>query len=195
MAADGPVSFAAALRREAEQSRARDRRAWDARAAGLAELLLQGIRDACEEEARSGGSWVRVLLEDLLAGVAPDAAAVFADGGLAWMGKRQFTFGDAPGWVRGLHQHVAGDSSVRNSGSAFVLGVSDVADQLQPSLEAALQDDGLQVSASKVPNLQKSMLEGAQQLAFVISWADDDVARQAQPKKRGSRACPPPRSS
>jgi len=135
------MDFGAALRQEVGAYVLQDIQEWAAKSAQITRLLVEHIKKKCLEASREGLTGTTFEILSLVREVHPDANV------LVPIGKARFVFGSAPGWIKGAFLSKGAYLKGLHAGASFALKLRDVVDQVLPRVEAALKQQGLEVTS------------------------------------------------
>mmetsp|Transcript_41968 Transcript_41968/g.135777 ORF Transcript_41968/g.135777 Transcript_41968/m.135777 type:complete len:195 (-) Transcript_41968:229-813(-) len=139
------MDFGAALRQEVNawrQSHLQDMQEWAAKSAQITHLVVEHIKQGCMHASRQGLTQTGFLIYRLVEQVDPSTNIL----GAPWQNP-SFIFGSAPGWIKGAFLSKGACLADLHASSTFDLNISDVIDQVLPRVEAALKQQGLEVTS------------------------------------------------
>mmetsp|Transcript_41972 Transcript_41972/g.135792 ORF Transcript_41972/g.135792 Transcript_41972/m.135792 type:complete len:155 (-) Transcript_41972:338-802(-) len=145
------MDFGAALRQEVDAWHKRHLQGveeeWAAKSAQITRLVVELIKKECLVESRKAVTKKQFWICDL---VMEAELATRTSNGVTYY------FGQAPGWMRGLCLSTGVCVTTLNANSTFTMRLRDVVDQVLPRVEAALKQQGLEVSTPRKMELKVS---------------------------------------
>mmetsp|Transcript_41969 Transcript_41969/g.135780 ORF Transcript_41969/g.135780 Transcript_41969/m.135780 type:complete len:230 (-) Transcript_41969:191-880(-) len=124
----------------------KDMQEWAAKSAHITHLLVEHIKKRWLVDSRQGLTQKVFSIPLLVMALDPDTKVINP---ISKVQNPIFDFGSAPGWIKGAFLSKGAYLKGLHAGASFALKLRDVVDQVLPRVEAALKQQGLEVSTRK----------------------------------------------